>query len=228
MLSSTCLRIWALSSCFRLWLLRTRGTRAPNPQGAGLGHRPSHGKVGPVSESLWPDTSASGVVPQIMLFISFHTFFFFFFFFNWRWWFLPYIHVNQPWVYMCSLSWPSLPPPSSSHPSGSSQCTSPEHPVSCIKLGLAIYFTYDNIHVSMLFSQIIPPSPSLAQSISLFFVSLLLSRIWGHHYHLSKSHMYVLIYCIGVGFTFKIVMYFVSFPRFWWWWFRISWTYISG
>ena len=26
------------------------------------------------------------------------------------------------------------PPPSPSHPSGSSQCTSPEHPVSCVKL----------------------------------------------------------------------------------------------
>ena len=68
--------------------------------------------------------------------------------------------MNQPWVYMCSPSWPSLPPPSPSHPSGSSQCTSPEHPVSCIEPGLAIYFTYDNIHVSMLFSQIIPSSPS--------------------------------------------------------------------
>ena len=34
-------------------------------------------------------------------------------------------------------------------PLGSSQCTSPEHPVSCIKPGLAICFTYDNIHVSM-------------------------------------------------------------------------------
>ena len=43
-----------------------------------------------------------------------------------------------------------LPPPSPSHPPGSSQCTSPEHPVSCIEPGLAIYFTYDNIHVSTL------------------------------------------------------------------------------
>jgi len=48
-----------------------------------------------------------------------------------------------------------LPPPSPSHPSGSSQCTSPEGPVSCIEPGLAICFTYGNIHVSVLFSQII-------------------------------------------------------------------------
>ena len=34
--------------------------------------------------------------------------------------------MNQPWVYMCSPSWTALPPPSPSHPSGSSQCTSSE------------------------------------------------------------------------------------------------------
>ena len=92
---------------------------------------------------------------------------------------LPYIHMNQPWVYICSPSLNPLPPPSPSHPSGSSQCTSPEHPVSCIEPGLAICFTYDNIYVSMLFSQIIPPSPSPTESKSMFgtSVSLLLSRI---------------------------------------------------
>ena len=53
------------------------------------------------------------------------------------------------------------PPPSLYHPSGSSQCTSPKHPVSCIEPGLVTRFIYDIIHVSMPFSQIIPPSPSL-------------------------------------------------------------------
>ena len=53
-----------------------------------------------------------------------------------------------------------LPPPSPYHPSGLSQCASPKHPVSCIAPGLAIHFTYDILHVSMPFSQIIPPSPS--------------------------------------------------------------------
>ena len=93
-----------------------------------------------------------------------------------------------------------LPHLSPSHPSGSSQCTSPEHPVSCIEPGLVIYFTYDNTHVSMLFSQIIPPSPSPTESKSPFFtsVSLLLSRIEGYCYHLSKFHIYALTYCIGV------------------------------
>ena len=38
---------------------------------------------------------------------------------------------------------------SPSHPSGSSQCTSREHPVLCIEPGLVIRFTCDNLHVSM-------------------------------------------------------------------------------
>ena len=73
-----------------------------------------------------------------------------------------------------------FPSPSLCHPSGSSQCTSPEHPVSLIEPGLVICFTFDNIHVSMLFSQTIPPSPSPTESKSLFFtsVSLLLPSIY--------------------------------------------------
>ena len=93
-----------------------------------------------------------------------------------------------------------LPPPSPCCPSGSSQCTSPQHPVSCIEPGLAICFIYDIIHVSMPFSQIIPSSPSPTESKRLFYisVSLLLSRIQGYRYHLSKFHTYALVYCIGV------------------------------
>ena len=107
--------------------------------------------------------------------------------------------MNQPWVYMCPPSWTPLPPPSPSYPSGSSQSTSPEHSISCIKPGLVIYFAYDNIHASMLFSHIIPPLPSPTESKSQFFtsVSLLLYCIQGHHYHLSKFHIYALLYCTG-------------------------------
>ena len=109
-----------------------------------------------------------------------------FIYFNWRLItlqycsvFLPYIDMSQPWMYLCSPSWTPLPPPSPSHPSGPSQCTSPDHPVSCIKPGLAICFTYDNTYVSMLFYQIVPPLPSPMESKKLFYVSvsLLLSRI---------------------------------------------------
>ena len=100
---------------------------------------------------------------------------------------------------MCSPYCTPLPPPSLYHPSGSSQCSSPKHPVSCIEPGLVIRFIYDIIQVSMPFSQIIPPSPSPTESKRLFYtsVSLLLS-LKGYRYHLSKFHIYALVYCIGV------------------------------
>ena len=93
----------------------------------------------------------------------------------------------------------------------------PEHcfecPASCIKLALVTYFTYGDIDVSMLFSQIIPPSPSPTQSKSLFFISVSLyicvslnlmfftsvSCIQGRRYCLSKFHIFVLIYYNGVS-----------------------------
>ena len=99
-------------------------------------------------------------------------------------------------MYMSFQTWTPLPPLTPYHLSASSPCTSPKHPVSCIEHRLAIRF----LHVSMPFSQIIPPSPSPSESKSPLYtsVSLLLSRTLGHHYHLSKFHIYVLVYCIGV------------------------------
>ena len=113
---------------------------------------------------------------------------------------LPYIKMNPPQAYTCSPSRTPLQPSSPYHPSGSSQCTSPKHPVSCIEPGLVTLFIYDIIHISMPFSQIISPSPSPTESKRLFYtsVSLLLSRIQGFCYHLSKFHIYALVYCIGV------------------------------
>ena len=55
---------------------------------------------------------------------------------------------------------PHLTPPSPSHPSGLSQWIGCDCPVPCIELGLVIYFTDGNIHVSMLFSS----CPTLAFS----------------------------------------------------------------
>ena len=107
-------------------------------------------------------------IPEKFQFTFFFFLILFLFHFTILYWFLPNIEMNPPQVYMCSPSWTLLPPLSPYHPSGSSQCTSPKHPVSCIEPGLATRFIYDIIRVSMPFSQIIPPSPSPTESKTLF------------------------------------------------------------
>ena len=75
-------------------------------------------------------------------------------------------------IHASHTSWTPLPPPSLPYPSGFSQSTEFGCPASCIKFILVIYFIYGNVHVSMLFSQIIPPLPSPTESKSLFFTSV--------------------------------------------------------
>ena len=93
----------------------------------------------------------------------------FLFFFNFNFYFillyntvlvLPYIDMNQPRVYMSSQSWTPLPPPTPYHLSGSSPCTSPKRPVSCIEHRLAIRFLHDSIR----FNAILPNHPTLSLS----------------------------------------------------------------
>ena len=83
------------------------------------------------------------------------------------------------------------PPPSLYHPSGSSQCTSPKHPVSCFTPVLAIIY-YMILYMSQCHSPKSCPLPSPTESKRLFYtsVSFLLSHIQGYHYHLFNSiHM---------------------------------------
>ena len=95
----------------------------------------------------------------LQLFIYFFKFYFIFKLYNIVL-VLPNIEMNPLQVYMYSPSWTLFPPPAPYPPSGSSQCTSHQHPVLCIEPGLATHFIHDIIHVSMPFSQISPPSPS--------------------------------------------------------------------
>ena len=65
-------------------------------------------------------------------------------------------HESAIAMYMSPLSLTSLPPPTPCHPSRLSQSPWFKLPASYSKIPLAIYFTYGNIYVSMLLSQIIP------------------------------------------------------------------------
>ena len=78
------------------------------------------------------------------------------FYFTILYWFC---HTSA-WIHYGCICVPNPEPLSPYHPSGSSQCTSPKHPVSCIEPRLTICLLHDIIHVSMPFSQIIPPLPS--------------------------------------------------------------------
>ena len=85
-------------------------------------------------------------------------------YFTLLWWFSPYIDMNQP-RYTC-VPHPETPSQLPPHPILLG--TGFECPVSSIKLGLVIYFTCGNIYVSVLFSQIIPPTLSPTESKILF------------------------------------------------------------
>ena len=129
--------------------------------------------------------------------------------------------MGLPWwlsgnVFACSAGDPSLIPGSGRSPGegngnllqysclenpmerGAWQAT--VHGVTKNQTRLSDFTSLHFIHVSMTFSQIIPPSPSPTESKSLFCTSasLLLSRMQDYRYHLSKFHIYVLVYCIGV------------------------------
>ena len=89
-------------------------------------------------------------------------------------------------------------------------------------------WTGDSFHIwyYICFNAILPnhpPPPSPTKSKRLFYtsVSLLLSRIQGYHYHLSKFHIYVLVYYMGVFLS--------GFGNNWLtnksWWFKYWWGY---
>ena len=85
-------------------------------------------------------------------------------------WHTPFPIWNQS-VVLCLVltvvSWPTYnfdPHPSPSYPSRLSQSTGFGCPVPYIKLALVICFTYGNVYVSMLVSQIMLSSPSPTES----------------------------------------------------------------
>ena len=118
-------------------------------------------------------------IPPFFFHLSSHKIFFFsFIFISWRLITLQYcsgfcIHWNESAMDLHVFPIP-IPPPT--FLSSRSLWVFPVHQaralVSCIQRGLVICFTLDNIHVSMLFSWNIPPSPSPTESKNLFYTSV--------------------------------------------------------
>ena len=107
---------------------------------------------------------------------------------------------------MWSPSRTPLPPPSLPDSSGSLMHQAWAL-VSWIQPGLVICFTLDNIHVSMLFSWNIPPSPSLTESklfqLFVYLFGFLFISVRSHIY-LSYTLGYDLVFCYCIV---KIVSY---------------------
>ena len=110
-------------------------------------------------------------------------------------WFLSYIDMNQPWIYMYSPSQSPLPPPSLPNSSGFSQYTRPEHLSHASHLGWCsvspqIIYMFRSCSLETSHPLLLPQSPKVC----FVHVSLFLFCMQGYHYHLSKFHIYVLVY----------------------------------
>ena len=106
--------------------------------------------------------------------------------------------MSPPWVYMSPSSWIPLPASFPSHPSELSQRTGFECRVSCLELGLAICFTYGNIHV---WRRQWHPTPLLLPGKSHGWRSLVGCRPWGscESDTTERLHFYFSLSGIGEG-----------------------------
>ena len=136
-------------------------------------------------------------------FFSFYYYYFFFFLF----FFLLYnivlvCHTSECIRHGCTrVPHPEAPSHLSPHtiPLGHPSAPSPSflYPVSNLDWR---FISYMILYMFWCHYLKLSPIPSPTESKRLFYtsVSLLLSRIKGYRYHLSKFHIYALVYCIGV------------------------------
>ena len=153
---------------------------------------------------LWEDLYKKFIIKLAILKINYQTKdrhicgFFFFLLYNIVL-VLPYINMNPPQVYTCSQSWTPLSPPFPSIPLGHPSAPAPSILYPALNLDWR-FISYMILYMFQCHSPKSSPPPSPTESKRLFYtsVSLLLSCIQGYHYHLSKFHIYVFVYCLGI------------------------------
>ena len=110
---------------------------------------------------------------------------------------LPNIKMNPPQVYMCSPSWTLLPP----HiiPVGRPSAPAPSIQYCALNLDwqLVSYMIFYMFQCHSPKSSHPLPLHRVHKTVLYISVSFL-SRTQGYCYHLSKFHIYALVYCIGV------------------------------
>ena len=106
---------------------------------------------------------------------------------------LPYINMNPPRVYTCSQSWTPSHLLPHTIPLGHPSAPAPSilYPSSNLDWWFISYMSHSPKSSP-------PPSPTESKRLFYTSVSLLLSLIQGYCYHLSKFHIYVLVYSTGV------------------------------
>ena len=133
--------------------------------------------------------------------------------------------MNQPWVYMCSPSWtPSqlLPHPI---PQGHPSAPALSALINALNLDWRsvshmIIYIFQCYSLKSSHPRILPLSPKDCS----IHLSLLLSRIQGCHYHLSKFHIYALVYCIGVFLFGLLLVWCFQHPCYVW----FQWCFVSS
>ena len=115
------------------------------------------------------------------------------------WWFLPYIHMNQSWVYICSPSWPPshLPPHSipQGHPSAPALSTLPH----AMNLGWwsvshMIIYMFQCCSLKSSHPHLLPQSPT----VSSLHLCLFCYFAYGVIVTIFLNSIYALIHCIAV------------------------------